>query len=218
MSRGDAQHRGPARGHGQLRAFGTASAADARRQVKRMSPRIDARKRIRVWAIALAVPLLLTGCSFAPRYPDQVVTPEVIGILETKTFPTSGEAFSMRVTLTNGGSITLQDDAHQLRGCGPPSDLVLYATQPETWYLCAAPSSEGMYRIIADAAFSEDDAVILVYEELPGIGIKLPKADDFAEAMPAYEQVDGHLRYSGTLGGYTEYFQVNAEGQVVWHG
>lgn len=195
MTRADAQHRGPARGHGQPRAFG-----------------------IRVWAIALAVPLLLTGCSFAPRYPDQVVTPEVIGILETKTFPTSGEAFSMRVTLTNGGSITLQDDAHQLRGCGPPSDLVLYATQPETWYLCAAPSSEGMYRIIADAAFSEDDAVILVYEELPGIGIKLPKADDFAEAMPAYEQVDGHLRYSGTLGGYTEYFQVNAEGQVVWHG
>ena len=93
---------------------------------------------------------------------------------------------------------------------------MLYGTQPEPWYLAVGPA-DTQYCTFSDAAFSEPDALVLLYESWSGVGIELRKAADFVEQHPTTQRVDGHLRY-GPPGGFPQFFCVNANGEMTSHG
>ena len=75
--------------------------------------RAGARPRLGTKAatLSLALGALLAGCAFEPAYPDQLATPEVIGVLESVTDGGSG---GFQATLESGADLTIQEDDHVL--------------------------------------------------------------------------------------------------------
>lgn len=133
-----------------------------------------------------------TDLSFGPPFPNRITAPEVIGLVESRE---TNPDLSSRIVLEGGEELVLRRQDHILQGGG--SDLLLYGTHPENWYL--SPSfNEGKacYVISASRAFSEDATVVLAFGRWPGVGVRLPKAPAFDDSRLVTRDAEGRLEYS----------------------
>jgi hypothetical protein len=127
----------------------------------------------------LAIATLLVACDpFVASRPETIVEPEVSGLVTDATL-VNGSQTSYRLAV-GGQEITIDtQDTEKLYDGFPEGGVVLYGTDPRPWYVGTPPPHEDCYLVSADRAFDDPDAVILVFSELGGVGIRVPKAPGF---------------------------------------
>lgn len=123
----------------------------------------------------------LAACYPSIARPDVAVEPSVVGLV-TDVEPQRAGRFSMTVE----GEETIEivrDEALELGiSTVVVGDLVLSGTSDGTpWWAGFGRSTiyPDCYAAYADTAFDEPGAVVLVYEDLRGVGVRLAKASDF---------------------------------------
>jgi len=149
--------------------------------------------------------LALAGCG--ARYPDRIVEPDLIGVVASiKTDPD----LTAHVILTSGEQLALGRQDRSLGGLG---ELLFVGYQPERWFLAGHASERpNCFSVSASRAFSDSGAVLLVFENWPGIGIRLQKAPGFDDRRRVTTDAQGHLPYS-SMGGIS--LCADVEGRIT---
>src|SRR5688572_16125910 len=141
-------------------------------------------------------------------YPGRVTTPEVIGLVASIT---TDPDVTAHVVLADGQTFAISPSDRTLGGFG---DLLFVGNHPDRWYLPGFQSQEqpACYRISASRAYSYADTVVFVFEEWPGVGVRLPKAPGYDDSKLIVGTWDGRLRYS-SIGPIS--LCANEEGQIT---
>jgi len=132
------------------------------------------------WAIAVGVVLILASC--VPGRPNRVVEADAVGLVSAVNNPAGAER---TVELEDGRIIEVPRNATPLNGSGiNPGQLLLFGQDfGRSWYAripLQEVSSVNECYWIAGMAYDELNAVIIVAgEEWRGVGLRLPKRDDF---------------------------------------
>lgn len=160
-------------------------------------PRAPARLRSVWWLIAL---LLLVGApvvfvvSRSIGYPGRVTAPDVVELVASVT---TDPDLTAHVVLADGQTLTVGRADRTLGGLGGPADLQFVGSHPDRWYLAGHRSDKpDCYWISASRAYSELGAVVLAFEDWPGVGIRLPKAPGYDDSKLVVSSSGGRLRYS----------------------
>lgn len=162
-------------------------------------------------AITVAAVLFVAGCPGDPYgYPTSIIAPEVVGQVEAAE-PDPADDSAWLVTV-NGTAVRVDvADDRRLQGTGV-GDLLFFGAQPERWFLGAPLGEDGCYEIVADKGYDEPDAVILVFADWPGVGLRLPKAPGFEEDNRITDDPAGRPQYAGSGG---ELFCADERGQLT---
>ena len=165
-------------------------------------------------AVGFLIARLLLGLV---SYPLAVSSPDVAGIVASKS-TNQFDAPEVRLVLTSGDEVILRREDRSLIGGVGEGDLVVFGSAPQRWYLTGslATRTDGAdcYAISADRAYSESDAVVLVWGEWLGGGVRLPKAPGYDDDGLLYETF-GHLEYRPFEFGSGVSFCLDAEGRVT---
>jgi hypothetical protein len=163
--------------------------------------------------VALAATFALVGCTIPimPGRPGTIVDPEVSGVVasispivdSSSTVTVDGR--QLEIDLEGRKVVRLYSDAH-LNG------VLLYGTDPRPWYLGTSPPDDGCYLVSGARAFDDPDAVILVYSQLDGVGIRIPKAPGFdpGTELSHYGPTEGQYISTGLPG-----FCLDAQGRMA---
>jgi hypothetical protein len=172
-----------------------------------------------VASVLPALTALLVGliaCNASLSRPQAAVEPSVAGVV-SNVEPKSVDG-QVAITLESGPTIQVVDDetlelGQSTVGVG---DVVLYGSSDGTpWWAGFGRSATvaDCYAAYADTAFDQPDAVVLLYEALNGVGIRLRKASDFRTPDPD-EVISGEY-VSGPEGAGGARLCLNAEGAVT---
>jgi len=144
--------------------------------------------------LGIAVILVVATAAFVASrigYPWQVTTPDVIGLVASIT---TDPDLTAHVLLTDGQTLDIGRSDRSLGGIG---ELLFLGSHPDRWYFAGHKSeSPGCYWISASRAYSDPGTVVLVFEELPGVGVRLPKAPGFDDSKLVTADSQGRLLYS----------------------
>ena len=172
-----------------------------------------------VSAARIAVPLfvcaagLISGClPIGGGYPDVVVAPDVVGPIEESRDDDPSDTGAW-FAVVDGQEVRI--DSHEDRALqrATDGDLLIFGSDPERWYLGADASEDGRcYLVRAWKAYDEPDAVVLVYSEWVGVGIRLPKAPAFDSDSRTVDDPDRRPQYDG-ISGVT--FCADSEGRLT---
>lgn len=160
----------------------------------------------------LAIAVVLVACDpFVASRPGTIVDPEVSGLTTSASPIVDGSS-----TVTVDGT-QLQFDLEgrnvaRLYGDAALNGVVLYGTQPRPWYVGTSPPDDGCYLVSGARAFDDPDAVILVYSQLDGVGIRIPKAPGFdpGTQLSHYGPTKGQYISTGLPG-----FCLDAHGRMA---
>jgi hypothetical protein len=141
-------------------------------------------------------------------FPGRVTTPEAVGLVASIT---TDPDVTAHVVLADGQTFAIRPSDRTLGGFG---DLLFVGDHPDRWYLPGFQSQEqpGCYWIAASRAYSDADSVVFVFEEWPGVGVRLPKAPGYDDSKMIVGTWDGRLRYS-SIGPIS--LCANEEGQIT---
>lgn len=70
----------------------------------------------------------------------------------------------------------------------------------ERWFLGAPLGDDGCYEISATEGYDEPSAVVLLFSEWSGVGLRLPKAAGFDPGNRIVHDPDGRPQYDGPSG------------------
>lgn len=127
------------------------------------------------------VGLILTLAACVPGRPDRLLGADATGLVSDVNNPVGAER---TVELEDGRVIEVPRNSTALFGSGiSPWQLLLFGEDyGRSWYARLPPDDlsavDGCYGI-AGVAYDEPDAVIIVSGEWRGVGLRLPKRDDF---------------------------------------
>lgn len=140
---------------------------------------------------ALVVLVLVAVGACAESYPGEVTAPELVGLV---TSSTTDQDLTAHIVLADGTELVIPRSDRVLGGFG---ELLMGGTKPEQWYLGGHASEKpDCYSISAHKAYSEDGAVVLAFEEWPGVGLRLPKAPGYDDSKLVTADSSGRLAYS----------------------
>jgi hypothetical protein len=146
------------------------------------------------WLIAL---ILLVGAlvvfvvSRSIGFPGRVTAPDVVGLVASVT---TDPDLTANVVLTDGRTVTVGRSDRSLGGLG---ELLFVGSHPGRWHLAGHKSEKpDCYWISASRAYSEPGAVVLAFEDWPGVGVRLPKAPGYDDSKLVVTASGGRLRYS----------------------
>ena len=149
------------------------------------------------WLIALILLVVAPVVFVVSRsigYPGRVTAPDVVGMV---TSVTSDPDLTAHVVLADGQTLSVGRSDRTLSGLGGPGDLQFVGSHPDRWYLAGRRSDQAdCYWISASRAYSEPGAVVLAFEDWPGVGIRLPKAPGYDDSKLVVSAAEGRLRYS----------------------
>ncbi len=191
-----------------------------------MSARLEGRggRPVRNRGITALIALLLAGAAFVIvrflltfTFPIYVASPDVAGIVASRS-SNDFDAPEVRLVLVTGDEVVLHRDDRALLGGAGEGDLIVFGSTPERWYvtgfLGATSNDPGCYSISADRAYSESGGVVIVWDDWPGEGVRLPRAPGYDDSGLVYEQF-GHLAYTQFELGSGISFCLDAEGRVT---
>jgi hypothetical protein len=153
----------------------------------------------RSFAPRLGIALILvvaTAALVASRigYPWQMTTPDVIGLVASIT---TDPDLTAHVVLSEGRTLDVGRSDRSLGGLSGIGDVLFLGSHPDLWYFAGHKSENpGCYWISASRAYSDPGTVVLVFEELPGVGVRLPKAPGFDDSKLVTADSQGRLLYS----------------------
>ena len=145
--------------------------------------------RLRILFLALLT-VSLAGCRpFYETFYDDVVTPDVIGLVQSAD----------RVTF-QGTEYELDPFADYSEGRAAEGDLLLFGTKPDVWYVAARPHAGGCYAILVGAAYDDDDSLIVNFSGFD-FGVRLKKGEGFiADRRPIATQAGRPAYHYGSQG------------------
>jgi hypothetical protein len=165
-------------------------------------------------AAAVAVVRLLFGIAF---YPLGIASPDVAGII-VSTSSAESNAAEVRVVLASGEELSVLRTDRALDQRATTGDLIIAARNPEPWYLSGLPSTAtdaiGCFSVWPDRAYSEPDAVVMVFDHWVGSGVRVPKARGFDDALLTYDEF-GHRRFTPFEFGSGVSFCLDGHGRVT---
>jgi hypothetical protein len=167
-----------------------------------------------VLAITVAVVRLLLGTVF---YPLAIASPDVAGIV-VSTNSTPLDAPEVRLILASGDEVSVLRTDRVLDQKVNQGDLIIVGSNPEPWYLSGLPSTvtdpDGCFSVWPDRAYSEPDAVVMVFDHWVGSGVRIPKAPGFDDNLLTYDEL-GHPRYTPFEFGSGVSFCLDGHGRVT---
>jgi hypothetical protein len=165
-------------------------------------------------AISVAVFRLLLGMVF---YPLAVASPDEAGII-VSTSTTRVDAPVVRLTLSSGREVSLQRGDRALDQGVTIGSLIIVGGSPERWYLGGLPSTatdrNGCFSVWPDRAYSEPDAVVMVFGQWVGSGVRIPKAPGYDDDLLLHDEL-GHQRYTPFEFGSGVSFCLDGGGRVT---
>jgi hypothetical protein len=165
-------------------------------------------------AITVAVIRLLFGIVF---YPLGIASPDVAGII-VSTSSTGLDAPEVRVTLASGEEVSVLRTDRALDQGVAKGNLIIVGSNPEPWYLSGLPATAtdpiGCFSVLPDRAYSEPDAVVMVFDHWVGSGVRIPKAPGFDDNLLTYDEL-GHPRYTPFEFGSGVSFCLDGNGRVT---
>jgi hypothetical protein len=153
--------------------------------------------------------LALSGCFLlADTFPDRVESPEVVGIVASMDSPRSG----VRTVTVDGREYDLDDPAPYGVGGADESDLLLYGTQPDVWYVAARPAGEDCFHILAGTAYDDGDSVVVMFSGFD-FGVRLEKGEGFEQLRQPVATQDARAVY--VYGSQGVGFCLDASGALI---
>lgn len=151
-------------------------------------------RRLAAPAVSLLVGIGLVACDVAVGFPGEITTPETVALVASVT---TDPDLTAHVFLANGQNLIVGRSARTLGGLGGLGDLQFLGSQPDRWYFAGHKSEKpSCYSISASRAYSEPGSVVVVFEEWPGVGVRLAKAPNYDDSKLATTDSQGRLRYS----------------------
>jgi hypothetical protein len=182
--------------------------------------RLDARTNrgvlvaLSLLAISLAVFRLLLGMAF---YPLAVASPDVAGIIISVS-TSQVDAPVVILTLSSGREVSLLRGDRALDQGVTIGSLIIVGHSPERWYLGGLPSNatdrNGCFSVWPDRAYSEPDAVVMVFDHWVGSGVRIPKAPAYDDDLLLHDEL-GHRRYTPFEFGSAVSFCLDGGGRVT---
>ena len=164
-----------------------------------------------------ALAFVIVRLSLGVTYPLYVASPEVAGIIASKSSH-EFDAPEVRLVLSSGDEVVLHRDDRTLIGGVVEGDLIVFGSTPERWYILGSPTTRsdrsGCYSISANRAYSEPHGIVLVWDEWLGVGVRLPKAPGYDDSGLLFE-VFGHMEYRQFESGFGVSFCLDAEGRAT---
>lgn len=151
-------------------------------------------RRLGASVVSLLVGMGLVACGVLGGFPGQVTTPDVVGLVASITTDPDSTA---HVVLTSGQTVVVGRSDRSLGGLAGPGDLLFLGSQPDPWNFAGHKSEKpDCYWISASRAYSEQGTVVLVFEEWPGVGVRLPKAPGYDDSKHVTADSQGRQVYS----------------------
>jgi len=187
-------HRAP--GLGRTRAD-----SSVRTLIDRLAPARPARSG-RMVVLTLMF-LSLTGCFlFADSFPDRVVSPEVVGVVQSAD----------RTVTVRGTEYDLDPFADYAVSRAGKNDLLLYGTQPDVWYVAAHPAGDNCYHILGGTAYDDGDSVVVMFSGF-AFGVRLEKGEGFDDLRRPVATQDARAVY--VFGSQGVDFCLDANGTLI---
>jgi hypothetical protein len=150
--------------------------------------------RLGIALILVVATAALAASRLGIGYPGQVTTPDVIGLVASIT---TDPDLTAHVVLADGQTLDVGGSNRSLGGLSGIGDVLFLGSHPDRWYFAGHKSENpGCYWISASRAYSDPGTVVLVFEELPGVGVRLPKAPEFDDSKLVTADSQGRLLYS----------------------
>lgn len=151
-------------------------------------------RRLGTSVVSLLVGLGLVACGLLGGYPGQITTPDVVGLVTSITWDPDSTA---HVTLTSGQTVVVAPSDRSLGGLAGSGDVLFRGSQPDPWNFAGHKSEKpDCYWISASRAYSEQGTVVLVFEERPDVGVRLPKAPGYDDSKLVTADSQGRQVYS----------------------
>jgi hypothetical protein len=164
-------------------------------------------------AISVAVIRPLLGLVF---YPLGIASPDMAGIIVSAS-STQSDLPEVRLVLASGDEVSLLRTDRALAQGVTKGNLIIVGRNPERWYLTGllstAADRNGCFSVWPDRAYSEPDAVVMVFDHWAGSGVRIPTAPGFDDSFLTYDEL-GHPRYTPFELGSGVSFCLDSYGRV----
>lgn len=155
-----------------------------------------------IGGVAIAGPFAVGQALIGLSYPVVTVDPEVIGRIEATR--SDADEWPAWFAILEDRDVRLEPHEDRVLSQASEGDLLLFGTEPERWFMGARPSDdERCYLVSATKGWDEPDAVTLIYQRWPSIGIRLPKSSAFDAENRITHDPDGRPQYDNGGGGMT---------------